>query len=218
MNQSEPDDWISLGKERFQAKTPTGQSDALSAAVEAADRALARMKRRRRAENEGKPFLVGLVLGAIVASVAYALLRISPLPVFFVTLVIVIGASVFSEFRSARQKPISDCNKRSRLRRFSEMTDQEEQLQRRKNATATLQCDAGGWHVLWYCDTDNNSGYGECAEEARWYGGPKGGREACVERIRRPPPLEDVNWVAIGSSEGPPPYDAATATGMYDSI
>jgi len=73
---------------------------------------------------------------------------------------------------------------------------------------ATIQLDGGGWFVEWF-DEDTE-------RVSRWYGGRTGGREACNNRAKQdPPPADDSSWVAI-SEEGAPPYDAATATGMYD--
>jgi len=60
--------------------------------------------------------------------------------------------------------------------------------------TATIQRDEGGYHVLWYEDDDNDSGYGENARMARWYAhrsqGIKG-IQACKRRIEQGPPSED---------------------------
>jgi hypothetical protein len=62
---------------------------------------------------------------------------------------------------------------------------------------------AGGWYVEWTQeDTQAPMGF----RAAYWYGM----REACVKRMaQRPPCLRPLR------SDGAPPYDAATATGMY---
>ena len=69
---------------------------------------------------------------------------------------------------------------------------------------ASLGCGCVGWYVEWFAEDDTAPlGY----RVAHWYGT----REACVERMgRRAPRLLPAR------GEGAPPYDAATATGMYD--
>ena len=89
-------------------------------------------------------------------------------------------------------------------------------------ATHTITQDAGGWLVEWYRDNDGDSGYGDGAQVCRWYAGLGGTYQDCVERARFAPhdkkaPLGPAtDWVGCGENGGPPPYDAATATGMYD--
>lgn len=75
-----------------------------------------------------------------------------------------------------------------------------------------IQYDGGGCHVLWYRDDDGGSGYGGNPEECRWYGS----RADCEARAKQPPPKG--GWVPVGLEHGAPPYDAATATGMYDRL
>lgn len=66
--------------------------------------------------------------------------------------------------------------------------------------TATLCCGCAGWYVEWFQE-------GEPDRAAYWYGD----REACVARMTKPAPaLRPARGVGAG------PYDAATATGMYD--
>ena len=69
----------------------------------------------------------------------------------------------------------------------------------------------GGCFVEWYRDDDDNSGNGDNPQFCRWYGT----HNECAERIKQPPPAD--GWITLASRmDGPPPYDAATATGMYD--
>jgi len=81
-----------------------------------------------------------------------------------------------------------------------------------READSYLFCGPGGWHVVWYRDDDNNSGHGDNAEVCYWYGT----RDECLERrLHGPVPTE--GWVPVSElGDGGPPYDHATATGMYD--
>ena len=76
--------------------------------------------------------------------------------------------------------------------------------------TVNIGIDGGGYYVEWYRDDDGGSGYGDNAEINRWY---CNSHAECKARAKRPPPRE--GWVSAGE-EGGTPYDAATATGMYD--
>mgnify|MGYP001438214152 CR=1 FL=1 len=77
-------------------------------------------------------------------------------------------------------------------------------------AKASLQSDRHGWFVEWYRDGDDDSGQGADPEICRWYG-------TCVEcRARMTESAPETGWVSVGSDQGSPPHDAATATGMYD--
>ena len=53
-----------------------------------------------------------------------------------------------------------------------------------------------GYYVEWYRDDDNNSGYGEDARIARWYGT----KEECEERANGSPP-RDSNFYAFDSND-----------------
>lgn len=77
-------------------------------------------------------------------------------------------------------------------------------------ANPTIGYDRFGSFVEWYRDDDDNSGQGDNPQTSRWYGTTLELRE----RAAQPPPEE--GWVNVGSDRGSPPYDAATATGMYD--
>ncbi|MBD3262031.1 MAG: hypothetical protein GF334_10275 [Candidatus Altiarchaeales archaeon] len=60
--------------------------------------------------------------------------------------------------------------------------------------TATIQRDAGGVHIVWYEDDDNDSGYGEDARMALWYAGRVDYETAvkvCEERIKQGPPPDN---------------------------
>lgn len=62
----------------------------------------------------------------------------------------------------------------------------------------------GGWHVEWYEEHEAGD------RVAHWYGT----REACERRAKHAPAKSW--WVEVDHHDGPPPYDAATGTGMYD--
>jgi hypothetical protein len=72
----------------------------------------------------------------------------------------------------------------------------------------TVGSDAGGTFVEWYFENDDGDGY-----VARWYGP----RAECERRVNMPPPTREFEPLA-SLGEGASPYDAATATGMYDAI
>jgi hypothetical protein len=79
-------------------------------------------------------------------------------------------------------------------------------------ATGTLQYESrAGWYVEWYRDDDGDSGFGDNAEVCRWYGT----HEECSRVLLYGPPR--YGWIPCGElGDGGPPFDAATATGMYD--
>jgi hypothetical protein len=64
--------------------------------------------------------------------------------------------------------------------------------------------DAGGTFVEWYFENDDGESF-----VARWYGP----LAECAARVNTPPPPREFEPVTDCSA---PPYDAATATGMYD--
>lgn len=68
----------------------------------------------------------------------------------------------------------------------------------------TVQCGPGGWFVEWFRFSDEKI--------TRWYGP----RHECETRANHAPG-GDYRPVWRPLTEGPPPYDAATATGMYDA-
>lgn len=55
----------------------------------------------------------------------------------------------------------------------------------------SIQADAGGIHVLWYTDDDNNSGYGSNGKECRWYGN----LTECKSRMLELPP--SAGWASM---------------------
>ncbi len=61
--------------------------------------------------------------------------------------------------------------------------------------THTIQHGPGGWFIEWYRDDDGDSGYGQEAEVAFWYGGRGNGHKMCIERAKRPPNKDW--WVSI---------------------
>lgn len=80
------------------------------------------------------------------------------------------------------------------------------------NISATIIYTAAGWCLEWYRETARGEG-----RVARWYAGRCGDRAACEARAKLPPPHHASSmWVPCGGGDGGPPYDAATATGMYD--
>ena len=60
-----------------------------------------------------------------------------------------------------------------------------------------------GFYIEWYDDEE---------EKVCQWGGT---RDDCIERAKSPPPNYEGAWF-IPNDNGLPPYDAATATGMYD--
>ena len=66
-------------------------------------------------------------------------------------------------------------------------------------ATATIQYDGGGCHVEWYDDDDGDSGYGDGARIARWYG-TRRECESMLESGRLP---SESWWVRAGHNDRP---------------
>lgn len=90
-------------------------------------------------------------------------------------------------------------------------------------AKAEILQDGHGYYIQWYRDSDGDSGYGDNAQLCFWYAERGASRSECEHRAAYPPhdpcaPLGPATlWTPIEEAihEGPP-FDAATATGMYD--
>lgn len=71
--------------------------------------------------------------------------------------------------------------------------------------TGNIYCGKYGWYIEFYREDDDYISY--------WYGDQK----ECLKILNEGNLPNDIEWIpAQLTYNGSPPYDAATATGMYD--